>query len=418
MRSFARFSLNEQSGSTSSDSSRFPAARYWNPGEGTGAAQCELCPRQCLVLPGRRGKCGIRLNQDGRLTAPFYGRYTSLAVDPIEKKPLYHFFPASQVLSVGTAGCNLSCRFCQNWQISQEHFEPASLGVFTPEEFASLAVRRGVASAAFTYNEPSIWAEFVIDAALACRKRGIKTVAVTNGMIRAEARRDFYAAMDAVNIDLKAFQDGFYRNLCGGTLDAVKDTIRYVARETGVWLEVTNLIIPTRNDSLDDIARMCEWLVETAGVDVPVHFSAFFPTYRLTDAPRTPPEILFKAIDVAGKAGLQYAYAGNVPGSRGQATLCPECGKEIVHRTGYRTSSDIAPETPVAEGETRLGTGEQPGTGYSLGLPASAGGYSFAARPLFVPVSASAPKPTAPKGAKGSRGVCPHCRTVIAGRFF
>lgn len=320
-------------------------AKYWEPDSADPlTAVCGLCPHRCRIAPGKSGFCRTRVNRNGSLTIPYYGRCTSLAVDPIEKKPLNHFYPATPILSIGTAGCNLSCRFCQNWQISQTELPPETLTNVSPARLAETAEQRGIPAVAFTYNEPAIWAEYVIDAAGECRRRGIRTVAVTNGMIAGRAREEFYAVMDAVNIDLKAFTSSFYRDLCAGDLETVKETIRYAVRETGVWVEVTNLIIPAYNDDAEEIARLTGWLAETAGPDVPIHFSAFFPTYKLTGARRTPPETIYAALETAEKSGLRYAYAGNIGGKRGQSTFCPQCGEEVITRSGYQTSSRVIAE--------------------------------------------------------------------------
>ncbi|MBR5414329.1 MAG: AmmeMemoRadiSam system radical SAM enzyme [Thermoguttaceae bacterium] len=320
-------------------------ARFWSKADDDPqTVVCEVCPHHCRVKPGRSGRCRVRTNSIGAMALPFYGKYTSLAIDPIEKKPLYHFFPGSQILSIGTAGCNLSCKFCQNWQISQGDFSSGALSFMGPARLADLAIGRQVPAVAFTYNEPSIWAEYVIDAARECRRRGLRTVAVTNGMIEGRAREEFYGVLDGVNIDLKAFTDEFYRGLCGGELRAVRETLRYAVRETDVWVEATNLLIPTKNDDPDDLKRLVDWFVGTLGPDVPLHFSAFFPTFRLTDVPKTPPETVYRALEIAKDAGVRYVYAGNVWWRRGHSTACPECGEEVVTRTGFRSESRITPE--------------------------------------------------------------------------
>ena len=403
--------------------SPFPIARYWsaagsseNSSGETRTVRCELCPHECRIAPGKRGQCRIRLNAAGQLTAPFYGRFTSLAVDPIEKKPLYHFFPASPVLSIGTAGCNLSCRFCQNWSISQTELDPLALSSITPEDFAALAEKRGAPSVAFTYNEPSIWAEFVIDAAKECRRRRIRTVAVTNGLIRGRAREEFYDVMDAVNIDLKAFTNEFYHGLCGGGLESVQETIRYVAKETGVWMELTNLLVPTQNDSPDETKRMVDWLLETVGDEVPLHFSAFFPTYQLTEIPRTPPETLYAALETAHRRGIRYAYVGNIGGDRGHSTLCPHCGETVIQRNGFRASNRLVPEFPPPP-PTESADG-----GYSLDgaiFRSTVGGYRWTAPPVPNGRSGNLPaKQVDSSPQKENHGCCSRCGTVIPGRFF
>lgn len=315
-------------------------ARYWRTNEES-TVVCELCPQSCRIGLGQYGRCSTRRNDSGRLTAAFYGQYASLANDPIEKKPLYQFYPGTKILSIGGIGCNLSCAFCQNWQISQPSTPFLSLRAMTPERFASLAAEQRAESVAFTYNEPSINAEFVIDAARECRRLGVRTVAVTNGMISGRAREEFYASLDAANIDLKAFSGEFYRSLCGGSFNAVKETVEYVARQTNVWLELTTLLIPGHNDSDEEIRLLAEWTVETCGVDTPLHFSAFFPTFRLLDAPATPPETLFRAAKIARLAGLKYVYCGNIADEKSQTTFCPQCGDALVERAGYRVKNRL-----------------------------------------------------------------------------
>lgn len=316
----------------------FPS-RFWTPEE-NGNVRCRLCPHECLLAPGKFGRCRRRRNENGRLVLPYFGCYCSLAIDPIEKKPLYHFYPGTPILSIGSVGCNLSCRFCQNWQISQP-VETPPLASISPEQFARLAVEKNCPLAAFTYNEPSIDAEFVIAASEECRRRGVRTVAVTNGMITGTAREEFYRNIDAANIDLKAFSPEFYADLCGGSLDAVKETIAYAAQETDVWLELTTLLIPGRNDSDAELCALTEWVAATCGVDTPLHFSAFFPTFRLTDASATEPETLFRAEKIARDAGLRYVYCGNIADTSRQTTRCPECGFEVILRGRRRTESRL-----------------------------------------------------------------------------
>ena len=275
------------------------------------------------------------------MTLPYFGRFASLAIDPIEKKPLYHFYPAAPILSIGSVGCNLSCRFCQNWQISQPE-TVRSLDRLLPEQLARLAAEKNVPLVAFTYNEPSISAEYVIEASEVCHQLGLKTVAVTNGMISGAAREDFYKNVDGANIDLKAFTPEFYHDLCGGDLAAVKETIAYVAQKTDVWLELTTLLIPGRNDSDEELRALADWVAATCGRDTPLHLSAFFPTYRLNDLPRTKPETLFRAEQIARAAGLRYVYCGNIADTAHQTTRCPNCGESLIERDGYRTRNRLA----------------------------------------------------------------------------
>lgn len=299
---------------------------------------CELCARRCRIAPGKVGFCSARINVDGKLRARFYGRPVSTAIDPIEKKPLYHFLPGTPILSLGTFGCNLSCRFCQNWQISRGLPIGENIrNILTPEEVVAAAVARNCPSVAFTYNEPAIWAEYVVDVAKLCRQAGIKTVAVTNGTIAGRAREEFFDAVDATNVDLKAFSPEFYRDLTGGSLDAVKETLRYIAKNTQTWLEVTTLLIPTKNDAPDELARLADWLVDALGADVPLHFSAFFPASRLNDLPPTPPETLVAAEKIARKSGVRFVYRGNVDDDSGQTTRCPNCDASLILRSRYST---------------------------------------------------------------------------------
>jgi pyruvate formate lyase activating enzyme len=265
-----------------------------------------------------------------------YGRSSGFCVDPIEKKPLNHFLPGTTVFSFGTAGCNLACRFCQNWDISKSREMDTLAAAASPEEIAAAAERLGCASVAFTYNDPVVFLEYAVDAADACRARGIRTVAVTAGYVCPEPRADLFAHMDAANIDLKAFSDDFYRRACAGSLRPVLDTLEYLAAETRVWLEVTTLLIPGHNDSDEALDRMTRWGVEHLGPDVPWHFTAFHPDYRMLDVPPTPPETLTRARSIALANGVRYAYTGNVPDREGGSTWCHRCGALVIERDGYR----------------------------------------------------------------------------------
>jgi pyruvate formate lyase activating enzyme len=265
-----------------------------------------------------------------------YGKSTGFCIDPIEKKPLNHFMPGSSVLSFGTAGCNLGCQFCQNWEISKSREIEALSEKASPEEIAAAAVRLGCKSVAFTYNDPVIWAEYAIDAAKACHERGIKAVAVTAGYIMPEARKEFYSVMDAANVDLKAFTELFYKHLSLAHLEPVLDTLKWLKHETDVWFEITNLVIPEENDSPDEIARMCDWIVNNVGVDVPLHFTAFHPDFRLKNRPPTPAKTLIRARKQALDAGLQYVYTGNVFDEETQSTYCPHCHTCVIERDWYK----------------------------------------------------------------------------------
>ncbi|HEU5077057.1 MAG TPA: AmmeMemoRadiSam system radical SAM enzyme [Polyangiaceae bacterium] len=301
-----------------------------------GRLQCDLCPRHCRLHDGQRGFCFVRERVGDAIALSAYGRATGFCIDPIEKKPLNHFFPGTSVLSFGTAGCNLGCKFCQNWDISKARSVEALSEAATPEQIAAAAERAGCHSVAFTYNDPVIFAEYAIDTATACRARGIRSVAVTAGYITPHARGDFFRVMDAVNVDLKAFTENFYTKLCFADLGPVLDTLKFLRRETEVWLEVTTLLIPGHNDSPDEVDRLCEWFARELGSEVPLHFSAFHPDYRMADVPHTPKETLARAREQAKAHGLQHVYTGNVHDGQGQSTYCGSCSGLLIERDWYR----------------------------------------------------------------------------------
>lgn len=309
-------------------------ARYWEPAEG-GKVLCTLCPRRCRIGDGQPGFCFIRQNRGGRLVTLGYGRSTGFAVDPVEKKPLAHFFPGSGVLSFGTAGCNLGCRFCQNWDISKARLDEAHAEDWEPARVVELALAADAAGIAFTYNDPIIWAEFAIDVAREARRRGLYTVAVTNGYVSDPGRRELFAEMDAANVDLKAFTEGFYAKQTLAHLAPVLDTLAWLARETKVWVEVTNLVIPGLNDAPAETRALAEWMVRNMGADVPLHLTGFHPAYKLLDRPPTPPSTLVAARRIAREAGLHHVYTGNVLDPEGQTTYCPGCGAAVIRRDGY-----------------------------------------------------------------------------------
>ena len=300
-----------------------------------GRVQCDLCPRECKLHEGQRGFCFVRQARDGAVALTSYGRASGFCIDPIEKKPLNHFYPGTSVLSFGTAGCNLGCRFCQNWDISKARVIDRVGDWASPDEVAEAAVRSGCRSIAFTYNDPVIFAEYAIDCARAAHDREIKTVAVTAGYINPEPRREFYTHMDAANVDLKAFTGEFYHKLCFGDLDPVLDTLRWLHTETGVWSEVTTLLIPGHNDSQEEIARLSDWLVNNLGPDVPLHFTAFHPDFKMLDLPPTPPETLVRARKQAVAAGLHYVYVGNVYDVENASTYCASCRQLVIERDWY-----------------------------------------------------------------------------------
>ena len=312
--------------------------RFWHALE-DGRVQCDLCPRACRLRDGQRGLCFVRARQGDGVVLTTYGRSSGLCVDPIEKKPLFHYRPGSGVLSFGTAGCNLACRFCQNWDISKAVDDDVLAEEAGPEEIAASAGRLGAQSVAFTYNDPVVFHEYAVDVARACRARGLGTVAVTAGYVNPEPRAEFYALMDAVNIDLKSFDDGFYRRYCAGRLAPVLETLEYVRRHTATWLEITTLLIPGLNDSPEEISALAEWVAGHLGEDTPLHFSAFHPAFRLTDRPPTPPATLAEARRIARAQGLRHVYTGNVDDPDGQSTRCPHCGAILVGRDWYRLTA-------------------------------------------------------------------------------
>lgn len=309
---------------------------WWMKDEATGRIECRLCPRFCNLKAGDRGFCFVRENRDGELVLSTYGKSTGFCIDPIEKKPLNHFYPGTPVLSFGTAGCNLGCKFCQNWDISKSREVERLSSIAEPDAIALAAKRSGCMSVAFTYNDPVIWAEYAIDTAKACRARGVKTVAVTAGYIAPEARREFFQVMDAANVDLKAFTEDFYFKVTYSHLQPVLDTLVYLKNETQVWFEITNLVIPQANDGSDEFRKMCDWILKSLGDDVPIHFTAFHPDFRMMDRAATDPETLVAAYDIARQVGLKYVYVGNVHDVQRQSTYCHACGKVIIQRDWYQ----------------------------------------------------------------------------------
>ena len=310
-------------------------ARWWHRCE-DGRIQCDLCPRDCRLQDGQRGACFVRQREGDGMVLTTYGRSSGFCIDPVEKKPLNHFYPGSSILSFGTAGCNLACKFCQNWDISKSRDMDRLMDAASPDAIADAAVRAGAKSVAFTYNDPVIFAEYAMDVADACRARGVKTVAVTAGYIHPEPRREFFSRMDAANVDLKAFTDDFYVKLCGARLQPVLDTLTYLRHETPVWLEITTLLIPGKNDSDAELQAAAHWIARELGSDVPVHYTAFHPDYKLNDLPRTPAATLSRARQIAQDAGLQYVYTGNVHDERGGSTYCPQCHAPLILRDWYR----------------------------------------------------------------------------------
>lgn len=307
--------------------------KYWHQLP-DGRLQCDLCPRNCKLQKGQRGFCYVRGVENGEVVLHAYGRTTGLAVDPIEKKPLYHFYPGTPVLSFGTIGCNLACKFCQNAHISR-CTDTNAMYETSVEQIVGTAESKGTQHIAFTYNEPVVFLEFARDVAELAHSRELNTVAVTAGYISEQARSDFFSFIDAANVDLKAFNDEFYKNYTGGRLLPVLDTLKYIKQETDVWLEITTLLIPGLNDSESELHELSEWIAENLGENVPLHFSAFHPANKMTDRQRTPLSTLKKARRIARSKGLKYVYTGNVYDPEGSATRCPGCGQLLIKREAY-----------------------------------------------------------------------------------
>lgn len=298
--------------------------------------QCTICPRNCVLPNGQEGFCHIRKNIEGKIVLTSYGYNTGLAIDPIEKKPLFHFYPASSVLSFGTLGCIMGCRFCQNWHISRGKADAMLLNPTTPAEIVDIAKAHNCKSVAFTYNDPIAFLEYALDTAKLCRENGIKTVAVTSGYINPEPAKEFFKYMDAANIDLKGFSERFYRKNCLAHLAPVLETIKYVKNQTNCWLELTTLLIEGENTSDEEIKSECQWILDNLGSDVPLHFSAFFPNYKFSDRKPTEYKTLLNAYKIASGMGLNYVYTGNSAVTETAATYCKNCGKILIKREGYR----------------------------------------------------------------------------------
>jgi pyruvate formate lyase activating enzyme len=329
-------------------------ARYWHE-VADGRLQCDLCPRECRLRDGQRGFCFVRRRAGDHLVLATYGRSSGFCLDPIEKKPLAHFLPGTSVLSFGTAGCNLGCKFCQNWDISKARETDRLTDQAGPEAIASAAQVSGARSVAFTYNDPVIFTEYAIDVAEACRAVGLASVAVTAGYVNPEGRHDLFAAMDAANVDLKGFTDDFYRTITGARLGPVLDTLRYLHHETDVWLEITTLLIPGHNDSDPELHEMFAWVREELGPDVPHHVTAFHPDWRMRDVPPTPRATLVRAREIALAEGLHFVYTGNVVNPAGETTACASCGTTLIARDWYTIRSyRLTPDGCCPECGTRL----------------------------------------------------------------
>jgi pyruvate formate lyase activating enzyme len=308
-------------------------ARWWEA-ESSGKVHCYLCPRHCRIGEGQAGFCFIRANQGGKLYSLGYAHPAALQIDPIEKKPLNHFLPGTRVFSIGTAGCNMGCFFCQNWDISKSRSDQVHSSYMPPEDVVLLAIRNGCPSIAFTYNEPTIWGEYVVDICAAAKEYGINTVMVSNGYITYDAFHDIYDHIDAANIDLKAFTENFYGRLTLTHLRPVLETLQWLKDETNVWFELTNLMIPTLNDDSAETRKLAEWVLEHLGPGVPLHFTAFHPDFKLRDKSKTPPEMLHKARAIAREVGLHYVYEGNIF-SDGAHTSCPSCDAMLIRRSWH-----------------------------------------------------------------------------------
>ena len=314
------------------------ATHYWHELE-DGRIQCDTCPRYCKLQEGQRGLCFVRARENNQIVLTTYGRSSGFCVDPVEKKPLNHFLPGTPILSFGTAGCNLACQFCQNWDISKSREIDTLADAASPERIASAAVQLGCRSVAFTYNDPTIFLEYAIDVAQACHEVGIKAVAVTAGYICDSPREALYKYMDAANVDLKGFTERFYSKICAGHLQPVLDTLVYLKHHTNVWFEITTLLIPGENDSEQEIEESTQWILEHLGPDVPLHFTAFHPDYRMLDKGPTPPSTLMRARKIALKNGLRYVYTGNVHDEDGGSTYCHGCGTKVIGRDWYELTS-------------------------------------------------------------------------------
>jgi len=312
--------------------------RYWHALD-DGRLQCDLCPRFCRLREGQRGLCFVRGRRNDQILLTTYGRSSGFCIDPIEKKPLNHFLPGTPVLSFGTAGCNLACKFCQNWDLTKSRDFDRLQDYASPKAIAEAALATGCRSVAFTYNDPVIFLEYAVDVAQACREAGLKTVAVTAGYFTELPRSEFFRYMDAVNVDLKAFTDRFYWKICGGHLQPVLDTLQYLKDETDVWFEITDLLIPGENDSAAEIGQMSEWIVDRLGPDVPLHFSAFHPDWKMMDVPATPIETLQRSREIALRSGLRYVYTGNVHDFDGSSTYCHHCAARLIGRDWYELST-------------------------------------------------------------------------------
>jgi pyruvate formate lyase activating enzyme len=349
--------------------------KYWHRLD-DGRVQCDVCPRACVLREGQRGLCFVRGCEEGAVVLHTYGRSSGFCIDPIEKKPLNHFLPGTPVLSFGTAGCNLTCRFCQNWDMSKSREMDTLAAQASPAQIARAAADHGCRSVAYTYNDPVIFLEYACDTAAACRELGVRNVAVTAGYISPGAREEFFGCMDAANVDLKGFTEDFYHKLCSASLAPVLETLEYIHHETRVWLELTTLLIPGHNDSDEELDRLTAWVVGHLGPDVPLHFSAFHPDYKMRDVPPTPAATLTRARRIAQRNGVRYAYTGNVRDSEGGSTWCHACGHLLIERDWYQLGR---------WGLTAEGNCEQCGTPCAGVFEARPGTWGARRQPLRMP---------------------------------
>ena len=311
-------------------------AMFFKKLEGT-AIECELCPRHCLVTDLERGYCGVRENQGGEYFTLVHSRACAMNIDPIEKKPLFHFHPGTAAFSVATAGCNVNCKFCQNWDISQSRPEQVTNVELPPKEIVQICQKRAIPTVAYTYSEPVVFYEYMYDTCLEGRKQGIKNVMITGGYIEKEPLKKIIPVMDAIKVDLKAYSEEYYRDIVNGELQPVLEALK-IMHEEGIWIEIVYLVVPTLNDSTKELTELCQWVTENLSDQVPIHFTRFHPTYLMTNLPPTPVKTLEKAYDIALQSGLKFPYIGNVPGHRGEKTYCPVCGRIVIDRSGFRIS--------------------------------------------------------------------------------
>ena len=335
-----------------------------------GRIRCDVCPRHCKLKDGQRGLCFVRARQGDEIVLTTYGRSSGYCVDPIEKKPLSHFLPGTPILSFGTAGCNLTCNFCQNWDISKSRQLDTLMDQAPPERIAAAALELGCRSVAFTYNDPVIFLEYAVDTAEACHAVGVKAVAVTAGYVTPEARPDFFGPIDATNVDLKGFTERFYKKLCSAELQPVLNTLQYLVHQTDTWVEITTLLIPGENDSPAELRELSRWVATQLGPDVPLHFSAFHPDYKMRDRGPTPASTLRRARDIAREAGVRYVYTGNIHDEEGQSTRCPSCDAVVVGRDWYRLTQW---NVEMKEGKGCCGSCGEPIAGVFEGRPGTWG---------------------------------------------